>query len=59
MARPCWQGGAENVTLAHPRWAVLLRSPLRYSLSSHVSPTNGWPNPSYGSDFISLKPRFA
>lgn len=26
---------------------------------SHVSPTNCFPNPSYGSDFTRLKPRFA
>lgn len=29
------------------------------SFNSQVSPTNCLPNPSYGSDFTSLKPRFA
>ncbi len=29
------------------------------SFISHVSPTNCLPNPSYGSDFTSLKPRLA
>lgn len=29
------------------------------SFISHVSPTNCLPNPSYGSDFTRLNPRFA